>query len=111
MTLSVAKFFKDGSSPLGQARPTFPPPLPLLGGEPPSLPPVLAGVGVAAGLVEALEEDLAGAGLALGGGLEAAAAAGVAAACLDEADEARLLEGRGLQRFVVPLFLLAIASC
>lgn len=92
---------------MGQANPTFPPPLPLEGVD--VSPPL--GFGVGEGVAEALEEDLEDAGDLGGaeedlGGSEAAAAAGVAAAL-----ELRLLEGLGLQRFVVPLFLLAIASC
>ena len=72
ITLSVAKFFKDASLPLAQARPTFPPPFPTEG-------VVLAGV--AAGLAELEEaftlEDL---GVEEAAGDDAASAAGVAAA-------------------------------
>lgn len=100
-TLSVLKLASDGSSPFGQARPTFAPGLPLppppfCGVVPPPLLPV-DGDG---------EGDEAG-GAEDEGGLLPASAAGVAAGAAEEPDEA----DRGLHRLVeVARFLFAIES-
>lgn len=110
MTFSVAKFFKEASLPLGQARPTFPPPFPVEGEE------VSAGVGEALGVLEAFVvalgvlEALAVA-LEVGAGDAELAFEVAAAPAPTPTLTARLLEGLCLQRLPVLRFLFAMASC